>query len=330
MGYSEKLNGYWEEGYHFYFEIRDEKLTVREYRRKVVLETVISYDTSGVEAGRKTQISLADTVLSRGGDGSPMSWFEDFYYEDGEIHLVEGYSFMDRKDPYVMKKVDHGPFDHIIIRDDDFRDRLQGEWLKWSPSGDYSENRRTTLVIEGDTFRSRLASGRFHVISYDYAYDRDSVYLVPWDLTEDSFFGCTHVEVFPDMLTTHEIIFDMNTPLSVFAREADIGRIRVPEAAKGGYSSAMRPGPMTGTSPVMGFADMANLAMPGMNPFSPPADTAGPAPSQAEAGTLPEFEPCKSDSDDPRRLKKPYACPGCGQIFRDRLPNFCFNCGGKL
>ena len=29
MEYSDKLNGFWEEGYHFYFEIRDDKLTVR-------------------------------------------------------------------------------------------------------------------------------------------------------------------------------------------------------------------------------------------------------------------------------------------------------------
>ena len=30
MPYSEKLNGYWEEGYHYYMEFRDEKLTMRE------------------------------------------------------------------------------------------------------------------------------------------------------------------------------------------------------------------------------------------------------------------------------------------------------------
>ena len=41
MAYSEKLNGYWEEGYHYYMEFRDEKLTMREYRRKIVLETTV-------------------------------------------------------------------------------------------------------------------------------------------------------------------------------------------------------------------------------------------------------------------------------------------------
>ena len=32
-GFSEKLNGYWEEGYHYYLEFRDGKLTVRRYDR---------------------------------------------------------------------------------------------------------------------------------------------------------------------------------------------------------------------------------------------------------------------------------------------------------
>lgn len=242
MAYSDKLNGFWEEGYHFYFEIRDDKLTVREYRRKITLETKIEYDAESVEAGKKTRIKLADNVLSYGGYNNPMSWFEEFYFEDGFIKLVEGYSFMDRKDPYTMKKVENGPFDHIIIRDEEFLDRLQGVWLQWSASGDYSKDKRTELYIKGNEFNWGLYKGKFHVISYDSPYDRDEVRLVPWDLTEDSFGGCSSFKVLPDMLTTHEIIFDVNTPLSVFAREENIDKIDVPEGAKTGYSSTMMPG----------------------------------------------------------------------------------------
>ena len=33
MKYSDKLNGFWEEGYHYYIEIRDGRMTVRGYRR---------------------------------------------------------------------------------------------------------------------------------------------------------------------------------------------------------------------------------------------------------------------------------------------------------
>ena len=30
MKYSDKLNGFWEEGYHYYLEFQDDKLTVRD------------------------------------------------------------------------------------------------------------------------------------------------------------------------------------------------------------------------------------------------------------------------------------------------------------
>ena len=241
MGFSDKLNGYWEEGYHFYIEIRDGKMTVRDYRRKITLETAISCDAESIDKGLKTPIKLEDNVLSYGGSNNPMSWFEDFYFEDGMIGLVEGYSFMDRKDPYILKKVDHGPFDHIIIRDDEFRERLQGVWLKWSASGDYSKGKREELVIDGDRFSWGMHSGRFHVISYKSSYHNDSVYMVPWDLTESEFSGCCRFEVLPDMLTTNEIVYDMSTPLSVFAREENIGKIEVPAAAKTKCRNTMEP-----------------------------------------------------------------------------------------
>ena len=256
MGYSEKLNGFWEEGYHYYFEIRDDKLTVREYRRKVELETTISYDPDSIEAGKKTPITLADNVISYNGYHEPMSLFEEFWYENGEIHLVKGDTYSDNKRLFVMKKVNHGPFDHIIIRDDEYRERLQGEWRMWRETGKY-DKKWDELVIEGDSFRWRLHSGRFHVISYNRDYDKDSVYLVPWDLTENSFSGCTKFQVYPDMLTTHETICDMSTPLSVFAREEDLDKIEVPAGAKTGYTSY---GPMITGGPMMGFQGLLGMA----------------------------------------------------------------------
>ena len=44
MPYSDKLNGYWEEGYHYYLEFRDDKLTLRRYDRVIELETTVTYD----------------------------------------------------------------------------------------------------------------------------------------------------------------------------------------------------------------------------------------------------------------------------------------------
>ncbi|MBP5330524.1 MAG: hypothetical protein J6Y89_01570 [Lachnospiraceae bacterium] len=365
MKYSDKLNGYWEEGYHFYFEIRDEKLTVREYRRKITLETTISYDADSVEAGLKTPIKLEDNVLSYGGSNNPMSWFEEFYFEDGFIKLVEGYSFMDRKDPYTMKKVERGPFDHIIIRDDEFLDKLQGVWLQWSISGDYSKGKRTELYIDGNVFHWRLHSGKFHVISYDRDYDRDSVYLVPWDLTESDFSSCTRFTVEPYMLTTNEMIYDVSTPLSVFAREENIDKIEVPEGAKAGYTSVMgpiatnvQPGGVFGTP---GFAgptmfDFVKMTQTQNNPMSQNTSSGSDvtevnnvtgggnqdyhtglvnalytkAEENEEDYEKPEFIPVQKEGDNPRRLAKPFKCRKCGQEFTDTLPRFCHNCGWPL
>ncbi|MCR5684717.1 MAG: zinc ribbon domain-containing protein [Lachnospiraceae bacterium] len=369
MAYSDKLNGFWEEGYHFYFEIRDDKLTVREYRRKITLETTIEYDAAGVEAGVKTLIKLADNVLSYGGSNNPMSWFEEMYYEDGLIQLMEGYSFMDRKDPYTLKKVERGPFDHIIIRDDEYHDFLEGEWVQWSVSGDYSK--KETLYIHDNEFHWRLHGGKFHVVTYNY--DRESVYLVPWDLTESDFRSCTQFRVYPDMLTTNEIICDMSTPVSVFAREENIEKIEVPGGAKTGGVSVMGPGayapiPWGEIKMVSGKTlfdvtkeqqqGFMNGMMDGsyMNDQSNPAYTAavngsgsgndgqktsdggnpssqGSTPSEEEPAkctATPEFIPVRKDGDDPYRLKKPYACPNCKTIFEDRLAHFCWNCGQPL
>ena len=63
MKYSDKLNGYWEEGYHYYLEFRNEKLTVRGYNRAVSLKTKVSYDADKLEAGERTVIKNKRTRL---------------------------------------------------------------------------------------------------------------------------------------------------------------------------------------------------------------------------------------------------------------------------
>ncbi|MBQ2110951.1 MAG: hypothetical protein II191_04310, partial [Clostridia bacterium] len=70
MKYSDKLNGYWEEGYHYYLEFKDETLTVRDYRRAIALETGCSYDAAALERGERTVIELKNNVLSTCWDGS--------------------------------------------------------------------------------------------------------------------------------------------------------------------------------------------------------------------------------------------------------------------
>ena len=65
MKVSDKIDGYWEEGYHYYIEFRGEALTVRDYSRRVMLETTVSYDADAAERGERVVIALADNTLSR-------------------------------------------------------------------------------------------------------------------------------------------------------------------------------------------------------------------------------------------------------------------------
>lgn len=248
MGYSQKLDGFWEEGYHFYVEIRDEKITIRDYRRKVMTETELSYDAESVERGVRTEIVLANRNLSTNCDGEPMSWFEDMYFEDGQIHATECYSFMDRRDPYVLKKVDHGPFDHIVIRDEEYLERLQGVWKDCkSPDKEYLD-----LVIRDDTVQMMGEPQRFHVVSYTDTGSPEDVYIVPYDLTQSDFGGFTRIQVKPDTLTTRMLVCDMSVPLSVYARADMVDKITLPREAEQPAVSVMTPGPMT-SGPMMGF-----------------------------------------------------------------------------
>ena len=233
MRYAEELNGYWEEGYHYYLEFRDKKLTVRDYRRSVQLETEISYDAKSVKKGERTVISLKDNVLSRTYNGEPFTMIRELAWTPDGLELLYYYTIMGET-LYKLHKVDHGPFDHIRIRDDEYLARLQGVWEEWS------ENKkiRNRLTIRGNTISGAfLDPSRFHVVSYNYS--PDDVYLVPENLIDNDFPGYTRFEVLPDMLTTRMIVMDASVPLSVFARPDMVDKIAVPDAARGSIRSTM-------------------------------------------------------------------------------------------
>ena len=249
MKYSDKLNGFWEEGYHYYLEFRDKRLTVRDYRRAVALETTVKYDADAIERGERVAISLADNVLSRTASGEPFTMIRELSWENGELKMLYYYTIMGET-LYTLRKVDHGPFDHIIIRDGEFLDRLQGKWIEWRENG----SRNGALTISGDRLSwfgpEKLP---FHVISYKTSPDR--VQIVPADLTQTDFPGFTAIDVLPDMLTTYMIVCDVSTPMTVFAREDTIDRIAVPDAAKRPARNTMVDRPMVDEPPMMRRTD---------------------------------------------------------------------------
>lgn len=232
MKYSKLLEGFWEEGYHYYLEIRKNLLTVRDYRRRIELETKIKYDARALESGERTVILLADNVLSRNAAGEPFTMIRELAYENGELKLLYYYTIMGET-LYMLKKVDHGPFDHIIIRDKEFEKRLAGVWEQWSPDG-----RGVPVTIKNGRITLFGSEEPFHVISY--AGSPDNVYIVPADLTQSDFPGCTRFEVFPDMLTSRYIVCDADMPLNVYARADMLDKIPIPEEAKRPVRNTMR------------------------------------------------------------------------------------------
>ena len=235
MSFSAKLNGFWEEGYHYYIGIEDGRMTVRDYRRAVALETAISYDAGSLDRGERTVIKPEDNVLSRDGYGEPFTMIRELYYEDGELKLLYYYTIMGET-LYTLHKVDHGPFDYIMIRDREFLPVLQGKWEKWSPGGRSGGQ----LRFDGDRLTAPgIDSVPVHVISYKS--DPANVFVVPADLTSSDFGAWTFFSVLPDMITSRMIICDASVPLSVFVRKKDLGTVKVPPEACAPVVSTMRP-----------------------------------------------------------------------------------------
>ena len=301
MQYSDRLNGFWEEGYHYYLEIRDAQLTLRRYDRVIMLETEIAYDADALERGERTVIELKDPVLSRTITGEAMSRIDELAYENGELTLVRDYPDGE-KTVFTLKKVSRGPFDHIRIRDDEFLERLQGEWVRWTPNGPGEK-----LLIEGNHLSWNIwGGGRFHAVSFDYA--PDVVKLVPEDLSRSDFGGFTAVCVEKDMLTTRMIIYDVTVPLTVFAREDMLDKITVPAAALEPIRSTMmqQPGPVN------------NGMIPNPGPFYG-INTVPPVPEQ---------KPIPRPHDNPAERARICAC--CGKEFQEDPPKFCPECGAPL
>lgn len=308
MAFSEKLNGYWEEGYHYYMEFRDDALTVRSYDRKIVLETEVSYDAAALERGERILIRLKDPVLSRTITREMMTEIGELAYEDGELRMLYHYPILGDKH-YTLHKVDHDPFADIILRDEEYLDRLQGDWFEWIGTGKGADNSKR-LTVKGNRLSwGVFGGGPFHVISY--VSSPDIILLTPEDLTRSDFGGFTRIEVKPDMLITTMMVTDMSMPSTVFARKDMLDKIEVPGSALRApintmmYREPAAPigfmGPMGSMNPLGSFGPM-------MGPANPAEPLQKPEPPK-EGGTF---------------------CPACGEGLQEPLPRFCPECGTLL
>lgn len=316
MAYSEKLNGYWEEGYHYFMEFRDEKLIMREYRRKIVLETTVRYDAEALDRGEETEIVPADPVFSRWPDGEAAMEIRSLRYAGGELKMLKYYTIMGETE-YTLKKVDGGPFRHIRIRDEEMLPRFQGDWKEWTSRGP-----GRTLTIRGNALCwEGVGGGKIHAVSYDYVPEK--TWLVPEDLTESGFGSFNNVEVRDNMLVTSLNVMDMSMPSSVFAREEDLDTIEVPESAKAAPRSTMGPAAVFQTAPVPGMMGMGmgmGMALNGMNLAAKQVQNA--------KNTAPKRHFCTGCG---RRIDAAEAnfCPECGHKLEER-GSYCGECGHKL
>ena len=317
MAYSDKLNGYWEEGYHYFLEFRDEKMTVRRYDRVIQLETTVSYDAAAMDRGETVLIKPENDRLSSGLTGNMMREIHELRWEDGVIHMTL-HDYADEYLPFTLKKVENGPFSHIVIRDDEFLEGLQGVWKEWGGKASSHD-----LVIKGNELQWGVwGGGKFHAISYNYDgnYDPNRVYLVPEDLTRDNFPGFTKIRVERTMLTTTMMVCDMSMPTTVFAREDMLDKIIVPGSAKRPAVNTMTNqggGMMTGFTGLNGFLGMGMGMQP--QPAVPPA--------QPE----PQLQPHSNASQGPTILDDGSTfCPECGTKLEAPIPKFCWNCGHRI
>ena len=224
------LDGYWEEGYHYYLEICGKRAVLRDYAKRIIFETGIRYDRRKLRNGERTELSLGETVLSRTAAGEPMSWIRSLTFEDGRIVMEYHYTITGDK-TYVLEKADHGPFYEYIVRDSEILPGIQGLWLEWPQDGDgdgrglrIDKNVLRYGTEEYDMFRTKI-----HAVSYRSSPDR--VFLTPEDLTVTEFPGMTRIDVEKGMLTSRMIVCDVSVPLSVFLRREDLGSAEIPPEA---------------------------------------------------------------------------------------------------
>ena len=236
----DKLNGYWEEGYHYYVEIRGDRINVLDYHRRPTLATTFKCDVRALKHDRPAELTLADNVLSRAANGEPMTMIRRLTFEDGELKMLYYYTIMGETE-YVLHKVDHGPFDHLEILDDKYLPALRGEWREWSKSG----RSDGVLIFDGDLM-SYCFSGalpvikeRIHVIRVKGS--PGPALITPADLSKRDFGVMQELSIEGNMLTTRIHVCDASVPLTVFAREKDLATLAVPPEALEPVRNTMLP-----------------------------------------------------------------------------------------
>ena len=181
---AEYLEGYWESGYDYYFEIKGSRLTVLEYSKRRVLETPFTLTDVDAEDGSAT-LALKNPYLSYEGDVRPYAEFTSLRLIGGKLELEYHFTTVDGERAVTLEKKEHDAFYNIEILDEKLLPELQGSWSEVSDKG-------ASLSISGDKLTilsggSVDYTGKIHVISYRTS--PGHVYVVNASLTTVSTLG---------------------------------------------------------------------------------------------------------------------------------------------
>ena len=112
--FSEKLNGWWDSGEHFYFELLDDRLTVRDYNLNPLLTATIRYDAYAPERGENTRIIPSAAIFTyaiygkNGGREQRPVTIREIQWENGALKLrTQGFFNTDLH--YTFQKLDGAP-----------------------------------------------------------------------------------------------------------------------------------------------------------------------------------------------------------------------------
>ena len=304
------LDGFYEEGYHYYVEIKGSELIVRDYARRIMLTTVFTWDDVTLQKEGKVILQLADNVLSRDAENEPFTWIKALVYDHDRLEMDYYYVIMGDTH-YTLNRVDHGPFDHLNILDDEWLPKLQGKWVNGLDREDVMTIRDNQLKICLNGYM--MLDADIHVVS-EKTYP-DSIRLTPADLTRSDFGSYTAFTVEDDMLTGYMIIMDASSPLLAYIREEDFGKIDLPSAVHDPVRNTMMHQP--DIRPM--FPDLSTLpGAPGMGPFFPPDGPDDIFPTNGADGR-------REAAEAPEAPEGTWTCPLCNTT--GLTGKFCSECG---
>lgn len=212
------LSGYWRSGSSYYMEIGEEELIIRDSMKRPVVET--GYEVMKCE--ERLYLVPEDDSFNYNHLAEPYATLTELYWEDGRIWLHFYHHYMpDELKEQIFEATDEGPFDNILIRDDEFLEELQGRWQE-DPPGFYIltiDGNHITAGYESDGEYIVLDEMDFHVISYTYW--PENVYLIKDDLIETEFYAFSQFQYQDGKLCTNEMVLDADWDTSIDFVRAD-------------------------------------------------------------------------------------------------------------